>query len=138
MLTTFSVNWIVIAICINEWIAFTHCINITFMETLLPKMETFSILYREQCLLIRETREWIECQAFQKRGCNAKNFKKHLLSSMQKTVSTQTNGSVFVQRIERARKTRYEIELFKIVDCFLDGYGNYESSLVCFKIKTLI
>ena len=73
-----------------------------------------------------------------KKRLQRKKFKKHLLSSMQKTVSTQTNGSVFVQRIERVRKTRYEIELFKIVDCFLDGYGNYESSLVCFKIKTLI
>ena len=64
-------------------------------------------------------------------------YKKHLLSSFQKTKLTQTSGSVFADRIEQVKRTKLEIELIKIVDCFLHGYGNYSSSLVSFKIKPL-
>ena len=34
-----------------------------------------------------------------------KKYKKHLLSSFQKTKSTQTGGSVFAERIEKVKKT---------------------------------
>ena len=66
-----------------------------------------------------------------------KKYKKHLLSSFQKTKSTQTSGSVFGDRIEQVEKTEFELELIKIADCFLDGHGNYTSNLVSFKTKTL-
>ena len=66
-----------------------------------------------------------------------KKYKKHLLSSFQKTKSTQTSGSVFANRIEQVKKTKFELELIKNVDCFLDGHGNYTSNLVSFKIKSL-
>ena len=66
-----------------------------------------------------------------------KKYKKHLLSSFQKTNSMQTSGSVFADRIEQVKKTKFEIELIKSVDCFLDGHGNYTSNLVSFKIKSL-
>ena len=65
-----------------------------------------------------------------------KEYKKHLLSSFHKTKSTQTSWSVFADRIEQVRKTKLEIELTKIVDCFLDGHGNHTSNLVSFKIKS--
>ena len=65
-------------------------------------------------------------------------YKKHLLSSFQKTKSTQTSGSVFADRIEQGKKTKFELELIKIVDCFLDGLGNCSSSsLVSFQMKSL-
>ena len=66
-----------------------------------------------------------------------KKFKKHLLSSFQKTKSTQTSGSVFEDRIEQVKKTKFELELIKLVGCFLDGHGNYTSNLVSFEIKSL-
>ena len=66
-----------------------------------------------------------------------KKHQKHLLSSFQKTKSTQTSGSVFAERIEQVKKTKFEVELIKIVDCFLDGHANYTSILVSFKIKSL-
>ena len=62
-----------------------------------------------------------------------KRFKKHLLSSIQKSKRTQTSGSVFADRTEQVKKTKFELELIKIVDCFLAGHGN----LVSFKIKFL-
>ena len=65
-----------------------------------------------------------------------KKFKKHLLSSFQKTKSTQTSGSVFADGIEQVKRTKFEVELIKIVYCFLDGHGNYTSNLVSFKAKS--
>ena len=64
-------------------------------------------------------------------------FEKHYFSSFQKTKTTQTSGSVFAERIEKLKKTNFELELIKLVDCFLDGHGNYDSNLVCFRIKSL-
>ena len=65
------------------------------------------------------------------------NFKKQLFSSFQKTKTTQTSGSVFVERSEKVKKTKIDLELIKIVDCFLDGHGNYDSNLVCSSTKSL-
>ena len=66
-----------------------------------------------------------------------KKFKKHLFSSSQKTKTTQTSGSVLAERTEKVEKTIFELELIKIVDCFVDGHGNYDSNLVSFRIKSL-
>ena len=66
-----------------------------------------------------------------------KKYKKHLFSSFQETKSTQTGGSVFAERIEKVKKTKFELDVIKIVDCFLDGHANYDSNLVSFKIKSL-
>ena len=66
-----------------------------------------------------------------------KKFKKNLFSSFRKTKSTQTSGSVFADRIENFKKTKFEFELRKIVDCFLDGHGKFDSKSVSFKIKSL-
>ena len=60
-----------------------------------------------------------------------------MLSSFQMTKSTQPIGSVFADRIEQVKKTKFELELIKIVDCFLDGQGNYTSNSVPFKTKSL-
>ena len=72
-----------------------------------------------------------------KKGILRKKYKKHLFSSFQKTKTTQISGSVFAERIEKVKKTEFELDLIKIVDCFLDGHGNYYSNLVSFKIKSL-
>ena len=66
-----------------------------------------------------------------------KKYKKHLFSSFQKTKTTQTSGSVFAERIEKVKKTRLELELIKIVDCFFDGHGVFDTNLVSSKIKSL-
>ena len=66
-----------------------------------------------------------------------KKFKKHLFSSFQKTNTTQTNESMFTERIKKVENTKLELELIKTVECFLDGHGNYDSNLVYFKIKSL-
>ena len=66
-----------------------------------------------------------------------KKFTKHLFSSFQRTKTTQTSGSVFAERIEKVRKTKFEVKLIKYVDCFLDGHGIYDSNLVSFRTKNL-
>ena len=72
-----------------------------------------------------------------KKGLLRKKYKKHLFSSFQKTKALQTSGSVFAERIKKVKKTKFEFELIKIVDCFLDRHGNFDSNLVSFKIKSL-
>ena len=67
-----------------------------------------------------------------------KKFKKLLFSSFQKTKTTKTSGSVFAERLEKVKKTKFELDLFKILDCFVDGHGNYDSNLVSFKKKSLL
>ena len=66
-----------------------------------------------------------------------KKYKKNLLSSFQKIRPTQTSASVFAGRIEQLKKTKFDLELIKIVECFLDGHGKYTSNLVSFEIKSL-
>ena len=66
-----------------------------------------------------------------------KKYQKNLFSSFQKTKTTQTSGSVFAEKIEKVKKTKFGLELIKIVDCFLDGHGNFDSNLVSLKIKSL-
>ena len=51
-----------------------------------------------------------------------KKVKQVFMNALQKTKSAQTSGSVFAERIEKAKKTEIELELIKLVDCFLDGY----------------
>ena len=63
-----------------------------------------------------------------------KKYKKRLFSSFQKTKTTQTSESVFAEKIEKAKKTNFELDLIKIVDSFFDGHGTYDSNLVSFKI----
>ena len=57
------------------------------------------------------------------------------LSSFYRTESTQTIEFVFTDTIEQFRKTKVKLELIKIVDCFLDGHGNYFSKMISSKIK---
>ena len=37
---------------------------------------------------------------------------------------------MFAERIEKVKKTKFELELIKIVNCVLDGHGDYDSNLV--------
>ena len=66
-----------------------------------------------------------------------KKFKQHFMSALQENKSTQTHSSVFAERIEKAKKTNFDLELIKNVDCFLDGHASYDGSLVSFEIKSL-
>ena len=66
-----------------------------------------------------------------------RKYQKHLFSFFQKTKATKTSGSVFAERIEKVKKTKFEFELIKIIDCFLDGHGNFDSNSVSFKFKSL-
>ena len=72
-----------------------------------------------------------------KKRLSRKNFRKHLFSSFQKTKITQTSGSVSAERIEKVEKTKFELELIKIVACFLDAHGKYHSNLISFRKKSL-
>ena len=91
---------------------------------------------REPSPLNKQTKEWTKCLILQKRLLR-KKFKQHFLSALQNNKVTQNSGSVFAERIEKAKKTKFESELIKIVDCFPACHGNYDSNLVSFRVKSL-
>ena len=92
----------------------------------------------QRAISFNQTNRGVEkFRVLQKKRLLRKKFKQHFMSALQKNKSTQTSGSVFAERIEKVEKTKFELELIKIVDCFLDGHGNYDSNLVSFKIKSL-
>ena len=64
-----------------------------------------------------------------------KKFIRHYLSSFQKLASTQTLGSAFLERIRKVQNSKYETDLLKTVDCFIDGYGTVNSERINFSIN---
>ena len=63
---------------------------------------------------------------------------RHYLSSAQKFASTQTLGSAFLENIPIVQNSKFEIDLSKIVDCFIDAYGTVNSERINFSIKNWI
>ena len=53
-----------------------------------------------------------------------KMCKEHFMIALQKNKSTQSSGSLLAERIEKAKKTKLELEVLKIVDSFLDGHSD--------------
>ena len=90
-----------------------------------------------QLTLITETREWTECRALQKRDPWGKRSESIYSAPFKRQKQRRPVAQCLQERIEKVKKTEIELELIKIVDCFLDGHGNYSSSLVYFKIKPL-
>ena len=144
-----------------------HIILLGEIEELLHKMDTFCFTYQHvDCLYTlfkyrfsgkiiaksgkvfdnvqraisfnQRNREVDKMPSIAEKRLLRKNFKQHFMSALQNNKSTQTSGSVFAERIEKVKKTEFELELLKIVDCFLDGHGNYDSNLVSLKIKSFI
>ena len=72
---------------------------------------------------------------FHRNVCCEKKFKRHYVSSAQKLVSTQTLRSAFLERIRKVQNSKYETDLLKIVDCFIDGYGTVNSEHINFSIN---
>ena len=68
-----------------------------------------------------------------KKRLSRKKFKRHLLRPEQRIVSTRTMRSSFLDRIPSIKKSKYEKELMKIVDCLLDGL--IDNSLLYLEIR---
>ena len=43
---------------------------------------------------------------------------------------------MFAERIVKVKKTKFEMDSIKNVDCSLDGHGNFESNLISFERKS--
>lgn len=65
-----------------------------------------------------------------------KKFKKQTLRCNEKTQSTQTPNSTFMDRIQKVKNSVYEYDLLKIIDCFIDGHGVVDTDRVKFSIKS--
>ena len=124
---------------VSTTITWTVCIHFSSTASVakfLSRVDNSLIIRRGQFISISKTEEWTECPASRRETLEEKVQKK-LLSSFQKTKSTQASGSVFSDRIEQVKKDEIELELINIVDSFLDGHDNYTSKIVSFEIKSL-
>ena len=106
------------------------------MEKFLQSEDKCLITCNEQLTLITETREWTECRALQKETLEEK-VQKTFVQLLSKDRNNADQWFSDCRKNEQVKKTKFELELRKIVDCFLDGYGNFDSNLVSFNMKTL-
>ena len=65
-----------------------------------------------------------------------KKIRQYFLSALQKNKSTQSRGSVFAERSEKAIRNNFELEIITFVDCYLDDHGKSDSNLVSFQKKS--
>ena len=70
-----------------------------------------------------------------KKKVSKKNYRKQLLSPVQKTKSMQSNRRVSAERIEQEKKAKFGVELSKPVENFSDGYGGNSTISVNFEIN---
>ena len=68
-----------------------------------------------------------------KKNLLGEKLQKAFIQLLQKNKNNQNTGSVFAEGIEKVKRTEFELELMKFVDCFPDGHGNFDSNLVSFK-----
>ena len=104
----------------STWTVCIRSSSTASVAKIVSGVENSLIIGRGQFISTTKIEEWTECLASRKIDPRGKCSKKHLLRSFEKTKSMQSSGSVFADRIEKVRKTRIELELIKIVDCFLD------------------
>lgn len=70
-----------------------------------------------------------------KKRLSRKKFRNHLSSMQLKCQEIEPDSLVFLDRVEKVRRTKYDIELLKILDCFINGCGTIDSSRILFQIK---
>ena len=117
----------------NTWTACIHFSSTASVANMFSRVDNFLNNLQRAVHFNQQNRGLDRMPSIAKNKLLRKKYKKHLLSSFQKTKSTQISRSVFADRIEQVKKTKFELELIKNVDCFLDGHGNYTSKLVSFK-----
>ena len=96
----------------------------------------FDDVQKAVCIIQKNTKVDRMPSIAKKETLQQKIQKTQFLSSFPKTKSTQTSRSVFAERTEQVKKTRYELEILKILDCFLDGYGSFSSLFVTFEFRS--
>ena len=63
---------------------------------------------------------------------------RHFISSSHQLASTQTLGSAFLEKIRRVQSSKYEIDLLKFIDYFIDCHGALQNVYVKFVIKSYV
>ena len=126
------INWIHFVSRVNTWTVFILCSSADSAEKFLQRVKMCLTMCRAISFNQRNRRV-DKKPSIAKKKLLRKNFKQLFMIALQKNKSTQANGSVFAESNEKVKKTKFEMELIKIVDCFLDGLGSYDRNLVSFK-----
>ena len=130
------INWIHFVSTINSWTVFIRCSYTDSAEKILQKGNVIDNVQRA-IFFTQRNRGVDKIPSIAKMRLLRIKFKQQFMSALQKNKSTQTKGSVLAERIEKAGKTKFELELIKIEEYFPDGHGSYDINLVSFGIKPL-
>ena len=105
-------------------------LNTDFIHVLLHQAEKYSMSLIEQFKITMERSR--KDATIAKKRLIRKKYKRHYLSFNEKLASTQTHGSAFLDRIRKVQNSKYESDLLKSFDCFIDCHGSVNSDFVRF------
>ena len=114
---------------------FTLCSSTDFIQVLLYQAEKFSISLIEQFKITMDRSRKLPNIAMKR--LIRKKYRGHYLSFNEELASTQTHGSMFLDRNRKNLNSKFEINLLKIIDCFIDCHGSVNSDYVSFVINEL-
>ena len=128
--TIWLVNWTVCASHVNTWSVFTLYSNSDSVLYIGEKRRNIRF-FRENCISQQNWQKDRRNSQHAMKRLLHKKFKNHLLTLFHKPKIGCS--SVFVEWVEGSRGNKFEFELMKLIDCFLDGCGGYRRNLVSLK-----
>ena len=110
----------------SNWTVFASHINTLIVSTLYSSSDSAATFWRkkeeifdsvERTVSLNKLKKGVDkMPSIAKKRLLTKKFKKHMLTSGQRSISVETTGSVFVERVESfRRKAKFELELMKII-----------------------
>ena len=130
--------------CYRKWTHsvshFNTCsVSIHYSKTdwaykLSPRVEKWPIMDLERSVLTGERGKWTKCPVLEKIDWFEKSTKSIYWSLSNR--HSRRKLDQYLQRIELAKKTKIELEIFIFVHCILDGHGIYDTHLVCLRMKS--
>ena len=90
----------------NTWTVCIHFSSTDSVANLFSRVVNSMILCRGEFISTTLTKEWTEGPASRKKRLSGKKYQKHMLSSLQKTKSSQIDGSIMADRIEEVKRLK--------------------------------
>ena len=103
-LKSYQRSWIHLASPINKWTVCIHFSSIDSVKKLLERVDKCLIKCNEQMTLIKETREWTECRALQKRDSWGKSTKSIYSAPFKRQKKRRQAVSCLQKKLKKSKK----------------------------------
>ena len=118
------INWIHFVSPINTWTVFIASSSTASLKKFIA-MSGIELDNVKRAISLNQRDKGVDkTPSDAKKRLLRKKFQQPFISALQKNKPKRTSGSVFAERIEKAKKTNFELDLTKFVDCYLDGHGS--------------